>query len=134
MTPPLGPVILFDGVCNLCDSFVQWVVKRDPAGIFRFAPLQGPTAGTLLERHGLPNDEPASIVLVEEAGVSVRSTAALLIATRLKGGFWARPLLWMPLFVRDRAYDWVAANRYRWFGRKAECMVPTADLRGRFLP
>ncbi len=126
-------MVLFDGVCNLCDSFVQWVIKNDPAGLFRFAPLQGPTARNLLARHGLPDGEPSSIVLVEETGASVRSTAVLRIAGRLKGGFWARALLWIPGVIRDGAYSWIAANRYRWFGRKPECMIPSEAVRSRFL-
>ncbi len=127
-------VILFDGVCNLCNGSVNFVIERDPGGIFRFAPLQSDVARDLLSRAGLAAEELDSIVLIEGDEAWIESTAALRIASRLSG-LW--PLLAVfrivPRFLRDAVYQWVARNRYRWFGRKEACMVPTPELRERFL-
>lgn len=134
---PTGPVILFDGVCNLCNGAVQWLIERDPEAHFRFAALQSAAAASLL-RTRLPEDWagslPDSIVLVDEAGVHVESDAALRIARLLP-----RPHRWLswsrvlPRFFRDPVYRFVARNRYRWFGERDACMVPTPELRERFL-
>ena len=127
-------VILFDGVCNFCNASVNFVMKRDPKGRFRFAPLQSDVAGELLDRSGLNRDDIDSIVLVEGDRAAVKSTATLRIVSQLTG-LW--PLLsvfrFVPRFLRDAVYDWIARNRYRWFGRRDSCMLPTAELRGRFL-
>jgi len=129
-----GPVILFDGVCNLCSGFVQFVVPRDPEGRFRFASLQSEVGTELLAEHDLPTDELESIVLIEGEDSYVKSAAVLRIA-KLLGGAYA--LLWpfrfLPRFVRDGAYDLVAANRYRLFGKKDRCMVPDGDVQARFI-
>ena len=130
-----GGIILFDGVCNLCNGAVTFVIDRDTKGFFTFAPLQSNAARALLERHGLSPGTLDSIVLVEDGQVYQRSGAALRIARRLKGGW---PLLYgfmaVPRFIRDRVYDFIAANRYRWFGKEDACRVPTPELRARFLP
>jgi len=129
-----GPIILFDGVCNLCSGFVQFVVPRDPEGKFRFASLQSDIGTELLAEHDLPTDELESIVLIEGDESYVKSSAVIRIATLL-GGIYA--LLWpfqfLPRFIRDRVYDFVANNRYKWFGQKDRCMMPTEDISGRFL-
>ena len=131
-------VILFDGVCNLCNGAVLFVLDRDPRARFRFAPLQGDEAGRRLAAHG-PEAERvraalSSIVLLEDGVLHTRSTAALRIARRLR---WPWPLLYaaiaIPAPVRDLVYDWVARNRYRWFGREEACRLPTPALRARFL-
>jgi len=131
-----GPVVLFDGVCNLCDASVRFVVARDPAGVFRFAALDSSAAQALLEGAERPGSEPLpdSVLLVEEGRVYDRSTAALRIARRL-GWPWklAYAFVCIPRFVRDVVYDWVARRRYAWFGRKETCLVPTPELRARFL-
>jgi len=133
-TPEDGPIILFDGVCNLCSGFVQFVVPRDPGGTFRFASLQSDVGKELLGEHDLPTDELESIVLIEGEESYVKSSAVIRIATLL-GGVYA--LLWpfqfLPRFVRDRAYDFVADNRYRWFGKKDQCMIPDGDVQSRFV-
>ena len=129
------PVLLFDGVCNLCNGAVAFVIRRDPRARLRFAPLQSPAADALLASLGVARDRlPDSFVLVEDGRVHVRSTAALRVARRLR---FPWPLLavnlLVPRWLRDPVYDLVARNRYRWFGRREACMVPTAELRARFL-
>ena len=127
------PVILFDGVCNLCNSSVNFVIDRDPDGIFQFAALQSESASTLMERHGIGHGLD-TIVLLEDDRVYDRSTAALRIARRLNGGW---PVLYVaiviPKFLRDSVYRFIARNRYRWFGRSENCRVPTPALKARFL-
>ncbi|GIV61600.1 MAG: hypothetical protein KatS3mg044_0466 [Rhodothermaceae bacterium] len=134
--PPLSEqgIILFDGVCNLCNGSVNFVIDHDPDGYFRFAALQSETARALLQALRVPDDRPESIVLIEDGKVYTRSTAALRIARRLSGAW---PLLYafivVPRRLRDRVYDWIARNRYRWFGRRDTCRLPTPELRSRFL-
>ena len=131
-------VILFDGVCNLCNSSVNFIIDRDKSGKFKFSALQSEEARPYLERAGRSPDDPESLlqslVLIEGENYYTRSTAALKIARHLDG-LW--PLTYgfiiIPKFIRDKAYDWVARNRYRWFGRLDACRIPTPDLRKRFL-
>ncbi len=128
------PVILFDGVCNLCNRAVVFVTRRDPNRIFRFAPLQSKTGQALLARHGIPDHTLDSLVLVEDTGYATRSTAALRIARRLRAPWPALAVFFVvPRPVRDAVYDWVASNRYKWFGRRETCMVPSRENRARFL-
>jgi len=125
--------ILFDGVCNLCNGFVQFVIARDPAAQFRFGALTTPAAQDLLRAAGVTN-APDSIVLLEHDGVYFQSDAALRIARRLTFPWpLAYGLVVVPRFVRDWVYDIIAARRYKWFGRRDACMVPTPDLKQRFL-
>lgn len=127
-------MIVFDGVCNLCNGFVQFVIARDPARRFQFAALQSASARRVLERHNAPDPLPDSIALVEEGRVFTRSTAALRIARRLTFPWpLTTVLLAVPRPLRDWMYGVVARYRYRWFGRRSHCMVPTAALRSRFL-
>ena len=128
------PVLLFDGVCNLCNGIVRFTVRFDAAGTFRFAPLQSPVGRRLLEEHDLPTDGFDSFVLVEDGAAYTKSTAALRVCRRLDGPFpLLYPLLALPTGLRDRVYDLVADHRYRVFGRKAECPVPEPEIRERFL-
>jgi predicted DCC family thiol-disulfide oxidoreductase YuxK len=127
------PVVLFDGLCNLCDGSVRFIIDRDPKGVFRFAPLQSDIADALLAR--CPEAAHAdSIVLVEGERCYTRSTAALHIARRLRGGWpvlaWLRVI---PRPFRDGFYSWVARNRYHWFGTREHCRIPTPGERARFL-
>jgi predicted DCC family thiol-disulfide oxidoreductase YuxK len=134
MTEIPDPIVLFDGVCNLCNRSVQYIIRRDPRGRFRFASLQSDAGRRLLEEHGLGQDAMNTVILLERGKIYSKSDAALRILRRLRGPsrFW-----WSARFVprplRDAVYDWVARNRYSWFGRRAECMVPTPDVRERFL-
>ncbi len=129
-----APVILFDGVCNLCNGVVQFVIRRDPRARFRFASLQSAAARDLLTRHGVADDLPDSVVLVANGRVRTKSAAALGVAGGLGLPWSLLGVFWLvPAFLRDAVYDWIARNRYRWFGRREECMVPTPALRERFL-
>jgi predicted DCC family thiol-disulfide oxidoreductase YuxK len=131
-----GAVVLFDGVCNFCSASVRFIVRRDPAARFRFASIQSEAGAELMRAHGLalPDGDPASIVLIEDGRAYERSTAALRIARRLRFPWklcWA--FVVVPRLLRDAVYDFVARHRYRWFGKKDVCMVPTPELRARFL-
>ncbi|WP_306054880.1 thiol-disulfide oxidoreductase DCC family protein [Natronococcus wangiae] len=132
--PDEEPIVLFDGVCNLCAGFVQFVVPRDADGVFHFASLQSDVGRRLLAEHGLADDELDSIVLIEGEDAYVKSSAVIRIAVIL-GGIYAlaRPLRFLPRRLRDWGYDLVAANRYRLFGEKDQCMMPTGNVRERFL-
>ncbi|HBZ70454.1 MAG TPA: hypothetical protein DEP35_12290 [Deltaproteobacteria bacterium] len=128
------PTILFDGVCNLCNRTVRFVLARDPAERFAFAPLQSAKGRELLTRVGLAQDVRTSIVLVEGERSFEKSDAMLRILAGLSGPWPALALLRVvPRRLRDAVYDWIAANRYRWFGQRAECMLPTPEQRRRFL-
>jgi len=130
----VAATILFDGVCNLCNGFVRFVIPRDPEARFRFAALQSPAAEALLRDAGVVQPLPDSVVLIEDGRVYVRSTAALRIARALRFPWrLAYAGVVVPRFIRDGIYDAVAANRYRWFGRRESCMIPTPDLARRFL-
>ncbi len=128
------PVILFDGVCNLCSGSVQFIINRDPSGIFRFATLQSETGKNLVSKFDLPNDKPDAIILVENSEYYLRSTAALRILQRL-GSLWQLLYVFIlvPRPIRDYFYDIVARNRYKWYGKRAQCMIPSEDIKGRFL-
>jgi len=124
------PVILFDGVCNLCTGSVQFVIERDSRKQFRFASLQSPVAERLLGRR----DDLESMVLVQDGKIYRKSTAALLIAKRLDG-LWPllAAFLVIPRFLRDAAYDWIGRRRYRMFGKRDVCWTPRPELAERFL-
>ncbi|CAN5648749.1 thiol-disulfide oxidoreductase DCC family protein [soil metagenome] len=134
LTTPAGAVILFDGVCTLCNRSVQFIIRRDADGYFNFASLQSSAGRRLIQRHGLDQDQADSVILVEGGRAYGRSDAALRIVRNL-GGVWPVMTVFriVPRSVRDRLYDWIASNRYRWFGRREECMIPTPELRRRFL-
>lgn len=136
MPPIPSAVILFDGVCNLCNGFVQFVIEHDAAGQFQFASLQSTAGQELLRAHGLPLlPEPESVVLVTGGRAYTHSAAALGVLARL-GSIWGlvgRVGGVFPRFLRDAVYRLVARNRYRWFGRQESCWLPTPELRARFL-
>jgi predicted DCC family thiol-disulfide oxidoreductase YuxK len=131
---PNHALVLFDGVCHLCTSTVQWIIKRDPHGYCTFASLQSAIGRTLLEEHGLQPDTLNTFVVVEGSRCFTRSDAALRVAQHLSGG-WAqlRVLSFIPKPMRDWGYTVMARNRYRWFGRRETCMVPSPDILDRFL-
>lgn len=128
------PVLLFDGVCNLCSGSVQFVIERDPEGTFRFAPLQSDVAADLLASHEVDPDDLETVVLLADGTVYTKSDAALRVARDLSG---TASLLWharhVPRVLRDAVYDVVATVRYDVFGMKDQCMVPSPDVRNRFL-
>jgi predicted DCC family thiol-disulfide oxidoreductase YuxK len=127
-------VVLFDGVCNLCNSSVQFIIKRDPKAKIHFAALQSNYGKEQLNQFNIASTSFESIVLIKNGKLYQRSNAVLEIC-RLMGGLW--PLLYffkiIPAFIRDWMYNWIANNRYRWFGRQDECMIPTPALKARFL-
>ncbi|NND16854.1 MAG: thiol-disulfide oxidoreductase DCC family protein [Eudoraea sp.] len=128
-------IILFDGVCNLCNRFVQWIIKRDKNDAFRFAPLESKIGQQLLQEHNLNPDAMDTIVLIQPfSGHYTKSTAALKIGSTIGGIYRIFSLFWIfPAFLRDPVYDWVARNRYKWYGKQDKCMVPTAELKAKFL-
>ncbi len=127
-------VVLFDGDCTLCNSSVQFVIRHDKEGRFRFAALGSPVAVALLEGHALPDKELDSVVYLRQGKAYSRSSAALYIAKDL-GGVWSMLSIFLlvPRPLRDLVYDVIAKYRYRWFGKHDSCMLPTAELEGRFL-
>jgi predicted DCC family thiol-disulfide oxidoreductase YuxK len=132
--PAVHPVVLFDGVCNLCHGVVRFAIRRDRAARLRFAPLQSPAGRALLARAGLDPDALDGVVLIDGKGAHQRSAAALCVARSL-GGLWrlAGWLLLIPRPLRDAVYDFVANHRYRWFGRRDHCPAPPPTWRDRFL-
>jgi predicted DCC family thiol-disulfide oxidoreductase YuxK len=128
------PVLLFDGVCNLCNASIQFVIERDPEARFRFAPLQSDAAQELLAAVGYEDATLDSVVLVEGGEYYAKSDAAIRTARHLGLPYsLACPLGLVPARVRDIFYDFVAEHRYSWFGRREQCMVPTPDIEERFL-
>ena len=127
-------IILFDGVCNLCNGAVNFVIKRDPGNVFKFTPLQEKQGVLLLKKHAIDAQELDSIVLVENKKVYTKSSAALRIARKMSN-LWPLffVLLIIPRFIRDGVYDFIAKNRYKWFGKKEQCIIPTPGLREKFL-
>ncbi|WP_413299450.1 thiol-disulfide oxidoreductase DCC family protein [Bacillus sp. 1P10SD] len=126
-------IILFDGVCNLCNKSVQFIIKRDPSGTFKFASLQSKTGQNLLITHGLSTDI-NSFVLIDNKRIYVKSTAALRVSSHLRG-LWKMLSIFLlvPSFFRDRLYEWIANNRYKWFGKKDHCLLPLPEWKSRFL-
>jgi predicted DCC family thiol-disulfide oxidoreductase YuxK len=132
---PEGPIVLFDGVCTLCERSVQFIVGHDEAGQIRFAARQSAAAQAILQRLGVTHALPDSVLLVVNGRVLSESDAAIGIG-RLLGGPWrmfAGAAWLLPRGVRDGLYRAVAKRRYRWFGRRETCLVPTDELRARFL-
>lgn len=128
-------IILFDGVCNLCNSSVQFVIKRDTENTFRFAALQSEIGQKLVAERGIDGSKTDSIILIEP-GIAyyTKSDAALQIGRQLKGYRTISKILnLIPSALRNIVYDFVARNRYRWYGKRDECMVPTPELKAKFL-
>jgi predicted DCC family thiol-disulfide oxidoreductase YuxK len=138
MPHPASDTILFDGVCNLCNGFVQFVIRHDPQGRFRFTALQSEAGQALLAAHGLPSTpasaNPDSVLLLQGGALYSHSSAVLRIAQGL-GGLWQLAAVGrlVPRPWRDALYRFVARHRYRWFGRQESCLLPTPALKARFL-
>lgn len=127
------PVILFDGICNLCNSAVQFIIRHDKKKQFLFTSLQSEAGQKLLTKYNLPA-ELNSFILIENDTAYNRSTGALRIAKKLNGILpWLYGFIIIPKFFRDGIYNWIGKNRYKWFGKKEECMTPTPELKARFL-
>lgn len=126
-------IILFDGICNLCQHSVQFIIKRDNKAYFRFASLQSQTGKVLIKELDIPHNL-NTIILIDKNEYNTKSTAALKICLRLKGVWKLLYLfIFIPKPIRDYVYDLIANNRYRWFGKKERCMLPTDNLKQRFL-
>jgi predicted DCC family thiol-disulfide oxidoreductase YuxK len=127
-------IILFDGVCNFCNSAVNFIIKNDKKNRYSFAALQSDIGQRLLTQYNLPLDKLSTFILIEGGKAYSKSGAGLRIARHLSG-LWPAlyPLIIIPAFLRDILYNFIAKNRYRWFGRMNECMIPTPEIRARFL-
>ncbi|REE81657.1 putative DCC family thiol-disulfide oxidoreductase YuxK [Lutibacter oceani] len=127
-------IILFDGVCNLCNASVNFIIKHDKKAHFKFASLQSDAAKEILLQYNSKKIKLDSIILIEEEAIYEKSTAALKISRKLTGGF---KLLYIfiiiPKFIRDWVYNYIAKNRYKWFGKKESCMIPSLEMKDRFL-
>ena len=126
--------ILFDGVCNLCNDSVIFIIRHDKKDVFRFTALQSDAGKLIATKYGIDTSLIDSIILIDEDNYYVKSTAALKIAGQLSGAY---PLLYgfmvIPGFIRNWVYDIIAKNRYKWFGKKESCMIPTPELKNKFL-
>lgn len=127
-------IILFDGVCNLCNSSVTFVIKRDKKDAFRFAALQSEVGQQLIAKFNIDTAQTDSIILIDNDKAYVKSSAALRAARSLSGAW---PLLYgfmiVPRFLRNWVYDYIAKNRYKWYGQRESCMIPTPELKAKFL-
>lgn len=128
------PILLFDGVCNLCNDSIQFVIERDPDATFRFAPLQSDVAQELLDACDYDGDRFDSVVMVEHGSCYTKSDAVIRSARHLGGVYRLLTLFGvLPRRLRNVFYDFVADRRYSWFGTRKECMMPTPDVEERFL-
>ena len=128
------PLILFDGVCNFCNGAVNFIIQQDKKAVFQFAPLQSSKGQELVQKYGLPSSNFDSFILIENGKVYKRSTAGLRLYNKLPWYWkWTQLFLVVPSFLRDAVYDLIARNRYKWFGKKDSCMMPTPEIRNRFL-
>ncbi|HAO05084.1 MAG: thiol-disulfide oxidoreductase DCC family protein [Chitinophagaceae bacterium] len=129
-----SPIILFDGICNLCNRSVQFIIKHDKEKVYRFAAFQSKAGQKLLQQYNLPLKQYSSFLLIENNKAYSQSTAALKVAKNLSGLVKLAVVFnIVPAGIRNIVYNFVARNRYQWFGKKESCMVPTQDLKARFL-
>lgn len=128
------PIVLFDGVCNLCNTSVQIVIKNDAKNTFKFAPLQNPEVQIYLQNQKEDFNGVDSILLLTPQKIYTKSSAALTIAKNLKGMYALLYVFYLiPKPIRDLVYDFIAKNRYRWYGKQDQCMIPTKELKNKFL-
>ena len=127
-------VVLFDGVCNLCNSSVNWIIDRDKKNQFQFASLQSDYGKNVVKQFNLQSDYLDTVILLESGKIFVRSEAILRILKHL-GGIYTMGFAGMifPRFIRDFVYNLIAKNRYRWFGKQDTCRIPTPELKAKFL-
>jgi len=130
----MGAIVLFDGVCNFCNASVNFVIERDKAGYFKFVPLQSQIGEELVAKHGIDTEDTDSVIVVENDRAYTHSSGALRVAKRLDGIWsWTYAFIAVPKPIRDFAYRLFAKHRYRLFGRQDACMMPTPEIRARFL-
>ncbi len=130
----MSGIILFDGVCNFCNGSVNFIIERDVENYFKFAPLQSEIGQKLLDEYKIDKEQTDSVVLIENGKAFVRTTAALRVARKLSG-FWSLfyGFIIVPEFIRDFFYKLFAKNRYKMFGKTDACMMPTPEVRARFI-
>lgn len=134
MTPKEGKVILFDGICNFCNSSVNFIIDKDSRDVFRFASLQSGYGQDCLKNFNLPTDSFSTLILISENEYYTRSSAALRIAKELSFPYnLSFAFIVVPPFIRNFFYDIVARNRYKWFGKKEVCRIPSKDERAKFI-
>jgi predicted DCC family thiol-disulfide oxidoreductase YuxK len=130
----LNEIVLFDGVCNFCDASVQFIIRHEKQAGLNFASLQSPTGQSLLKKYGLADKGIDSVVYIHNGKAYSKSSAALRLTARLKGLY---PLLFgfllVPPFIRNAVYDYIARNRYKWYGKKDSCMIPSPEIIRRFI-
>ena len=127
-------LLLFDGVCNLCNGLVRFIIRHDRRKRFSFAPLQSVAGQLVLQQHDLATSDFNTLVYFRKGDMLTRSTAALNVARDLGGGWpLAYAFIVVPRFIRDAVYDLISRKRFRWFGKRDSCMVPTPELHSRFL-
>lgn len=133
--PEHKQLILFDGICNLCNSSINYVIKHDKKNVFMFAPLQSEAGKEIIEKFNLGASKTDSILLYsEEKGLKIKSSAALAIASKLGLPSNLMTIFYIiPTFMRNWVYDYVAKNRYKWYGKKEVCMIPSPELQAKFL-
>lgn len=128
------PIILFDGICNFCNGAVNFIIRQDKKAVFKFAPLQSKKGQELVEKFNLPKTNFDSFVLIENGKAYKRSTAGLRLYNKLPWYWkWTQVFWIIPGFLRNGIYDLIAKNRYKWFGKKETCMIPTPEVKNRFL-
>ena len=135
LIPENKKLVLFDGVCNLCNNSVTWIIKRDNNNVFLFAPLQSEIGTKIIDKFNIDTSKTDSILLYEASGrLSIKSSAALRIASGL-GWPWKimSVFLIIPGIIRNVVYDYIARNRYKWYGKREACMIPTPELKSKFL-
>ena len=128
-----SPIVLFDGVCNYCNAMVNFAIRNDKKAVLKFAPLQSTIGKRLIEQYKIASNID-SVIVIENEKVYTHSAATLRIAKHLQGSaraFYAFKII--PPFIREPIYKWIAKNRYKWFGKKEECMAPTPSVKSRFL-
>lgn len=133
--PKNKQLILFDGVCNLCNNSVTKVIKNDPKHHFLFAPLQSNVGQSVIAKYSIDTEDTDSIILYSsDFGIKTKSSAALHVAKKMAFPYNLAVMFFIiPPFIRNLVYDYVAKNRYKWYGKKDSCMIPTPELKARFL-
>ncbi len=127
-------IVIFDGVCNLCNWSVLFIIKRDTKATFKFTSMQSEFGVAILQRGGLSFENPESVLLLKDGELLNKSSAAIAIATEFDGAWKLLALFrFLPQNLRDAIYDWIAKNRYLWFGKRDQCMIPTEELEKRFI-
>ncbi len=128
------PIILFDGICNYCNAMVNFIIGQDKKKVFRFAALQSEAGQKLLDQYGQQKNNFDSFILIDKGKVYKSSTAGLILYNKLPWYWKWTQVFWIfPKFIRDGVYNIIAKNRYKWFGKRDECMLPAPEVRERFL-